>query len=156
MRSWDRPPPGPEILLTTLPHANDLALPAYATDRSVGMDLAAAVQSDIVIEPGQTGLVPTGLMIAVPEGYEAQIRPRSGLALEYGITVPNSPGTVDPDYRGEIKVILLNLGSEPFRVGRGMRIAQMVIVPAVQASIRVVEELPPTERGEGGFGHSGT
>jgi len=155
MRSWDRPP-GPEILLTTLPHASDLALPAYATDRSVGMDLAAAVQSDIVIEPGQTGLVPTGLMIAVPEGYEAQIRPRSGLALEYGITVPNSPGTVDPDYRGEIKVILLNLGSEPFKVGRGMRIAQMVIVPAVQASIRVVEELPPTERGEGGFGHSGT
>ncbi len=155
MRSWDRPP-GPEILLTTLPHASDLALPAYATDRSVGMDLAAAVQSDIVIEPGQTGLVPTGLMIAVPEGYEAQIRPRSGLALEYGITVPNSPGTVDPDYRGEIKVILLNLGSEPFRVGRGMRIAQMVIVPAVQASLRVVDELPPTERGEGGFGHSGT
>jgi len=155
MRSWDRPP-GPEILLTTLPHASDLALPAYATDRSVGMDLAAAVQSDLVIEPGQTDLVPTGLMIAVPEGYEAQIRPRSGLALEYGITVPNSPGTVDPDYRGEIKVILLNLGSEPFRVGRGMRIAQMVIVPAVQASIRVVEELPPTERGEGGFGHSGT
>jgi len=154
MRSWDRPP-GPEILLTTLPHASDLALPAYATERSVGMDLAAAVQSDLVIEPGQTGLVPTGLMIAVPEGYEAQIRPRSGLALEYGITVPNSPGTVDPDYRGEIKVILLNLGSEPFRVGRGTRIAQMVIVPAVQASIRVVEELPATGRGDGGFGHSG-
>jgi dUTP pyrophosphatase len=155
MRSWDNSP-GPEILLTTLPHASDLALPAYATDRSVGMDLAAAVQSDLVIEPGQTGLVPTGLMIAVPEGYEAQIRPRSGLALEHGITVPNSPGTVDPDYRGEVKVILLNLGSDPFKICRGMRIAQMVIVPAVQASIRVVEELPPTERGEGGFGHSGT
>jgi dUTP pyrophosphatase len=155
MRSWDRLP-GPEILLTTLPHAIDLALPAYATERSVGMDLAAAVMEDLVIEPGQTGLVPTGLMIAVPEGYEAQIRPRSGLALEHGITVPNSPGTVDPDYRGEIKVILLNLGSDPFRISRGMRIAQMVIVPAVQASINVVEELPPTDRGEGGFGHSGT
>ena len=107
------------------------------------------------IEPGQTGLVPTGLMIAVPEGYEAQIRPRSGLALKHGITVPNSPGTVDPDYRGEVKVILLNLGSDPFTIRRGMRIAQMVIVPAVQASIKVVEVLPPTDRGEGGFGHSG-
>ncbi len=155
MRSWDRSP-GPELLLTTLPHARDLALPAYATDGSVGMDLAAAVQDDIVIEPGQTGLVPTGLMIAVPDGYEAQIRPRSGLALEHSITVPNSPGTVDPDYRGEVKVILLNLGSTPFRISRGMRIAQMVIVPAVQASIKVVSELPPTDRGEGGFGHSGT
>jgi len=154
MRSQDKPA-GPEILLTTLPHASDLALPTYATDRSVGMDLAAAVLNDLVIEPGQTGLVPTGLMIAVPEGYEAQIRPRSGLALHNGITIPNSPGTVDPDYRGEVKVILLNLGSVPFRISRGMRIAQMVIVPAVQASITVVDELPPTDRGEGGFGHSG-
>jgi len=155
MRSWNKPVE-PEILLKTLPHASDLGLPKYATGRSVGMDLAAAVGSDIVIEPGRAGLVPTGLMIAVPEGYEAQIRPRSGLALEYGITIPNSPGTIDPDYRGEVKVILLNLGSDSFIVRRGMRIAQMVIVPAVQASIRVVEELPPTERGEGGFGHSGT
>jgi len=130
-------------------------LPAYATGRSVGMDLAAAIGNDLVIEPGQTSLVPTGLMIAVPEGYEAQIRPRSGLALKHGITVPNSPGTVDPDYRGEVKVILLNLGSDPFTIRRGMRIAQMVIVPAVQASIKVVEVLPPTDRGEGGFGHSG-
>jgi dUTP pyrophosphatase len=155
MRSWDKSP-GPEILLKALPHASDLALPEYATDRSVGMDLAAAVERDLVIEPGQTGLVPTGLMIAIPEGFEAQIRPRSGLALNHIITVPNSPGTVDPDYRGEIKVILLNLGSDPFRISRGMRIAQMVIAPAVQASIRVVEELPPTGRGGGGFGHSGT
>jgi len=154
MRSWNKPVE-PEILLKTLPHARDLGLPKYATGRSVGMDLAAAVDSDIVIEPGQTELVPTGLMIAVPEGYEAQIRPRSGLALEHGITIPNSPGTIDPDYRGEIKVILLNLGSDPFIIPRGMRIAQMVIVPAVRASIRVVGELPPTERGEGGFGHSG-
>jgi len=153
MSSWVKS--GPEILLTTLPHATDLALPTYATDRSVGMDLAAAVGKDLVIEPGQTGLVPTGFMIAVPEGFEAQIRPRSGLALEHGIIVPNSPGTIDPDYRGEVKVILLNLGSDPFKISRGMRIAQMVIVPAVLASIRVVEELPPTGRGAGGFGHSG-
>ena len=154
MRSWDRSPV-PELLLKTLPHARDLALPAYATDGSVGMDLAAAVQNDIVIEPGQAGLVPTGIMIAVPDGYEAQIRPRSGLALEHSITIPNSPGTVDPDYRGEVKVILLNLGNSPFRISRGMRIAQMVIVPAVRASIKVVKELPATDRGEGGFGHSG-
>jgi dUTP pyrophosphatase len=154
MRSWDRSPV-PELLLKTLPHARDLALPSYATDGSVGMDLAAAVQDDIVIEPGQAGLVPTGIMIAVPDGYEAQIRPRSGLALEHSITIPNSPGTVDPDYRGEVKVILLNLGSSPFRLSRGMRIAQMVIVPAVQASIKVVKKLPATDRGEGGFGHSG-
>ena len=146
----------PEILLTTLPHARDLALPAYATDRSVGMDLAAAIQNDLIIDPGQAELVPTGFMIAVPDGYEAQIRPRSGLALNHSITVPNSPGTIDPDYRGEIKVILLNLGSEPFRIGRGMRIAQMVVVPAVQADIRIVDELPETGRGDGGFGHSGT
>ena len=99
---------GPEILITSLPHARDLALPSYATDRSVGMDLAAAIDNDLVIKPGQTDLIPTGLSIAVPEGYEAQIRPRSGLALDHGITIPNSPGTVDPDYRGEIKIIILN------------------------------------------------
>ena len=154
MRSPDRFK-GPQIYLTTLPHAKDLELPAYATEGAVGMDLAAAVEEDLVIYPGQTVMVPTGMKIAVPEGYEAQIRPRSGLALNHGITLPNSPGTVDPDYRGEIKVILLNLGSEPFTVIRGMRIAQMVIVPAVRASIRIVDDLPPTERGEGGFGHSG-
>lgn len=147
--------PEPEIMLTTLPHAKDLPLPQYATDRSVGMDIAAAVEEDVVVQPGQTFLVPTGFMIAVPDGYEAQIRPRSGLALNHGITLPNSPGTVDPDYRGEVKVILLNLGSVPFKISRGMRIAQMVIVPAVQASIKIVQELPGTDRGEGGFGHSG-
>lgn len=155
MRSRDKST-APEILITTLPHARDLELPAYATGRSVGMDLAAAVGDDLIIEPGHTALVPTGLSIAVPEGYEAQVRPRSGLALEHGITIPNSPGTVDPDYRGEIKVILHNLGHADFRITRGMRIAQMVIAPAVQVSLRVVDELPPTERGEGGFGHSGT
>ena len=143
-------------MLTILPHAKGLPLPEYATDRSVGMDIAAAVKDDLVIEPGQTALVPTGFMIAVPDGYEAQIRPRSGLALNHGITLPNTPGTVDPDYRGEVKIILLNLGTDPFRISRGMRIAQMVIVPAVQASIKIVKELPATDRGEGGFGHSGT
>jgi dUTP pyrophosphatase len=147
---------GPEILFRILPHAGDLAPPVYATKRSAGMDIAAAVTDDIIIEPGQASLIPAGFMMAVPDGYEAQIRPRSGLALKHGITVPNSPGTVDPDYRGEVKVILLNLGSEPFRVTRGMRIAQMVIVPAVQATAKVVDKLPSTERGEGGFGHSGT
>ena len=119
------------------------------------MDLAAAVDGDLVIEPGQTVLVPTGLAIAVPDGYEAQVRPRSGLALEHGITVPNTPGTVDPDYRGEVKVILLNQGGAPFTVRRGMRIAQMVIAPAVQAELVAVDRIPPTGRGEGGFGHSG-
>ena len=148
-------PTGPEVLITTLPHARDLELPSYATERSVGMDLAAAVEDDLIIEPGRSVLVPTGLSMAVPEGYEAQIRPRSGLALDHGITIPNSPGTVDPDYRGEVKVIVHNLGVSPFRVTRGMRIAQMVIVPAVQAELKVVDELPPTGRGEGGFGHSG-
>jgi len=147
---------GPQILLKLLPHAEGLDLPTYATDRAAGMDLAAAVGSDLAIPPGHTALIPTGFMIAVPEGYEAQIRPRSGLALNNSITLPNSPGTVDPDYRGEVKVILLNLGREPFTVSRGMRIAQMVITPAVQASIRTVDELPETKRGGGGFGHSGT
>ena len=153
--SWDDNV-GPEVLITTLPHAMETALPGYATDQSVGMDLAAAVFEDIHLDHGQTYLVPTGIKIAVPEGFEAQIRPRSGLALNHGIIVPNSPGTIDPDYRGEVKVILHNLGKEPFKITRGMRIAQMVIVPAVRASIKVVEELPPTDRGDGGFGHSGT
>ncbi|MGD8353858.1 MAG: dUTP diphosphatase [Pseudomonadota bacterium] len=147
---------GPEVLIKVLPHAVDLAPPVYATDRSAGMDIAAAIMEDVVIEPGHVGLIPAGFMVAVPDGFEAQIRPRSGLALNHGITVPNSPGTIDPDYRGEVKIILLNLGPEPFIITRGMRIAQMVIVPAVQAAVKVVEELPLTQRGEGGFGHSGT
>jgi len=144
-----------KILLKILPHGQGIAAPAYATSRSVGMDLAAAVEGEITIEPGDTFLVPTGIMVAVPDGYEAQIRPRSGLAVHHALMVPNSPGTVDPDYRGEIKVILLNMGKKPFTVSRGMRIAQMVVVPAVQADIRIVQDLPPTDRGEGGFGHSG-
>jgi dUTP pyrophosphatase len=144
-----------EVLLKILPHGQGIAPPAYATSHSVGMDLAAAVEGAITIEPGETFLVPTGIMVAVPAGYEAQIRPRSGLAVNHTLLIPNSPGTVDPDYRGEIKVVLLNLGKQPFTLSRGMRIAQMVVVPAVQAGVRLVQDLPPTERGEGGFGHSG-
>jgi dUTP pyrophosphatase len=120
------------------------------------MDLAAAVSEEIILEPGQRVLVPTGLEMAVPPGYEAQVRPRSGLALTHGIIVPNTPGTIDPDYRGEVKIILLNMGTEPFAIQRGMRIAQMVILPAVQADVRTVDELPPTGRGDGGFGSTGT
>src|SRR5271170_2840210 len=115
------------VSITVLPHAETLGLPAYATEHAAGMDLCAAVTNDVVIEPGKRALVPTGLTIALPEGYEAQVRPRSGLALKHGITLLNSPGTIDADYRGEVGVILANLGAEPFVVTRGMRIAQMVV-----------------------------
>ena len=148
-------PEVPEVLLKILPHGQGIAPPAYATSYSVGMDIAAAVKEEVAIGPGETAMVPTGIMVAVPAGYEAQIRPRSGLAADHSLLIPNSPGTVDPDYRGEIKVLLLNMGNKHFTVKRGMRIAQMVIVPAVQAGVRLVQDLPPTERGEGGFGHSG-
>ncbi len=146
---------GPEVLMKVLPHGRGLDLPTYATEMAVGMDLAAAVDEDMILEPGQRGLVPTGFEMAVPSGYEAQVRPRSGLAINNGIIVPNTPGTIDPDYRGEVKVILLNMGTEPFTIRRGMRVAQMVIVPAVQADVRTVDQLPPTDRGDGGFGHTG-
>src|SRR5690348_6087468 len=112
------------VAITTLPHAEGLGIPAYATAHAAGMDLCAAVSNDMVIEPGKRALVPTGLSIALPEGYEAQVRPRSGLALKNGLTVLNSPGTIDADYRGEVQVILANLGTEPFTITRGMRIAQ--------------------------------
>lgn len=138
-----------------LPHGAGIPLPSYSTDHAAGMDLAAAVTEDLDIAPGARALVPTGIQIALPEGFEAQIRPRSGLASESGIIIPNSPGTVDPDYRGEVKVILMNLGENLFRVKRGMRIAQMVIVPVVTGLLEVVDELPETGRGEGGFGHTG-
>ncbi len=154
MRSGDDLSP-PEVLLRILPHGRGIAPPAYATAQSVGMDLAAAVPDEITLEPGRTCLIPTGIQIAVPPGYEAQVRPRSGLAAENTLLIPNSPGTVDPDYRGEVKVLLLNLGDRPFIVRRGMRIAQIIIAPAVRVAVRIVENLPPTERGEGGFGHTG-
>lgn len=145
------------IAVTKLPHFEGLALPAYETPLSAGMDLRAAIPEDapITLQPGQRHLTPTGLAIALPAGYEAQVRPRSGLALKHGITCLNSPGTVDADYRGELKVILINLGQEPFVIKRGERIAQMVIAPVTQGEWRIVEQLDSTSRGEGGFGSTG-
>jgi len=137
------------------PDCLDIPLPRYMSDGASGMDLYAAVEEELLVEPGQVVVVPTGLFIAVPEGYEAQVRPRSGLAAKFGIGVLNSPGTIDSDYRGEVKVILINLGHEPFRIKRGDRIAQMVITPVVRAQWVEVEELDVTARNDGGFGHTG-
>jgi dUTP pyrophosphatase len=147
---------GPVIAVVRLPHAEGLPLPAYATEGAAGMDLLAAVTAPLVVAPGGRALVPTGLRIALPQGYELQVRPRSGLALKNGITLPNTPGTIDEDYRGELGVILLNAGAEPFTVERGMRIAQAVIAPVVRAAWHEVAELPETARGGGGFGSTGT
>jgi dUTP pyrophosphatase len=144
------------ISLTRLDHAKDLSLPAYATPQSAGMDLLAAIAEPITLKPGERKLVPTGLTMALPDGYEAQIRPRSGLAFKNGITVANAPGTIDADYRGEVGVLLVNLGSEPFVIERGMRIAQMVIAAYTRATFSEVLELPSTQRGAGGFGSTGT
>lgn len=144
------------VAIKQLTHAADLPLPAYATVQSAGMDLIAAVDTDITLKPGQRALVPTGIAIALPAGYEAQIRPRSGLALKNGVTVLNTPGTIDADYRGEIKVILINLSEEDFLVTRGMRVAQMVIAEYTQIAWQAVEDLEATVRGEGGFGSTGT
>lgn len=131
-------------------------LPFYASEGAAGADLRAALGTDLVLAPGQTALIPTGLHMAIPEGYELQIRPRSGLAYKHSVTVLNTPGTIDSDYRGDIGVILINHGKEPFKVEPGMRIAQGVLAPFVQANYAPCEELPSTERGAGGFGHSGT
>lgn len=144
------------IQVQRLPHSDGLALPAYATAGAAGMDLLAAVTSPIAIPPGARMLIPTGLKIALPQGYELQIRPRSGLALKNGIVLPNSPGTVDEDYRGELQVIVMNAGTEAFTVERGMRIAQAVLAPVVRAIWSEVVTLDETARGEGGFGSTGT
>ncbi len=144
------------ISLTRLDHAKELSLPTYATPQSAGMDLLAAVSQPITLQPGERKLVPTGLTIALPDGYEAQIRPRSGLAFKNGITVANAPGTIDADYRGEVGVLLVNLGTEPFVIERGMRIAQMVIAAYTRATFSEMLELPVTVRGAGGFGSTGT
>lgn len=145
------------IKVRRLPHNADLPLPAYETAQSAGMDLRAAVPEDapVTLAPGARGLIPTGLAIALPPGFEAQVRPRSGLALKNGITCLNSPGTVDADYRGELAVILVNLGQEPFVIKRGERIAQMVIAPVTQGAFVEVETLDETARGAGGFGSTG-
>jgi dUTP pyrophosphatase len=144
------------LQIRRLPSSDGLPLPTYMTDGAAGMDLHAAVVVDLVIDPGEVGLIPTGLEIAIPAGFEAQIRPRSGLAVRHRIGVPNAPATIDSDYRGEIRVPLINLGLRPFTVSRAMRIAQLVVAPVVRVTWEEVTELPPTARGEGGFGHSGS
>lgn len=145
-----------KIALKPLEHAVGLRLPTYATPLSAGMDLSAALEEAIELDSGERALVPTGLAIALPAGYEAQIRPRSGLALKHGVTVLNTPGTIDADYRGEIKVILINHGKDPFIIERGMRIAQMVVERHETIDWDIVENLEESERGEGGFGSTGT
>lgn len=136
-------------------HGEDLPLPRYMTEHSAGMDIFAAVDEDAVLLPGERRLIPTGIAVALPPGYEAQIRPRSGLAVEAGVTLLNSPGTIDADYRGEIKILIINHGSHPFVVIRGDRIAQMVIKEVCRASWNPTRDLEMTGRGEGGFGHTG-
>jgi dUTP pyrophosphatase len=144
------------LLVCRLAHAEGLPLPSYATAGAAGMDLIAAIRDPISVQPGERALIPTGLTIALPPGYELQIRPRSGLALRHGITLPNSPGTIDEDYRGEIGVIVLNTGTEPFLVERGTRIAQAVLAPVSRAVWKEVQSLEVTTRNAGGFGSTGT
>ena len=145
------------LALRRLPHADGLALPAYETEGAAGMDLRAAVPQDapVTLQPGERQMIPTGLSMAIPPGYEVQVRPRSGLAAKHGLTCLNSPGTVDSDYRGELKVILINLGREAFVVQRGERVAQMVVAPVTRGVFKEVDVLPETVRGEGGFGSTG-
>jgi dUTP pyrophosphatase len=148
----------PALGLVRLPHGQELELPAYETSGSAGMDLRAAVPEDrpLLLLPGRRALVPTGLIFEIPEGFEAQIRPRSGLALKNGITCLNTPGTIDSDYRGEVKVLLINLGDDDFYVTRGMRIAQVVVAPVVQLDVEEHQHATETVRGAGGFGSTGT
>lgn len=143
------------VQIKRLPGSEDIPLPKYMTEHSVGLDLPAAVKNDTILLPGETVLIPTGLAVAIPLGYEGQVRPRSGLANKYGISVLNTPGTIDSDYRGEIGVILVNHGQEEFQIKRGDRIAQLIISPVVQAELTEVKELPDTVRSEGGFGSTG-
>jgi dUTP pyrophosphatase len=146
-----------KVNIRQLPHGTGLPLPAYQSTHAAGLDLLAAVpeSAPLVLAPGKHAMVPTGLAIALPDGFEAQVRSRSGLAAKHGVTVLNSPGTIDADYRGEIQVILINHGSEPFTIRRGERIAQMVMAPVVQAKLVAVAELSATDRGTGGFGSTG-
>ena len=145
-----------QIALQKLPHADDLPMPAYQTKGAAGMDLCAAIEKDIIIAPSTFTSIPTGLAIALPKGTEAQIRPRSGLAFKHGITVLNSPGTIDCDYRGEIKIALINHGPDAVRITHGMRIAQMVIAQVIEAEFVLTNKLDETDRGTGGFGSTGT
>ena len=143
------------VSVKRLPNLRELPLPSYATCGSAGMDLYAAIDEDIILKPMQRHAVPTGIAIALPFGYEAQIRPRSGLALRHGISMPNSPGTIDADYRGEVSVLLVNLGSEDFVISRGMRMAQMIVAPHSKVAWSITEILSETTRGEDGFGSTG-
>lgn len=143
------------VAIVQEPDATDLPLPRYQTEGAAGVDLYAAVREPVVLQPGERALIRTGIRIALPPGYEAQVRPRSGLAARYGIALVNAPGTIDSDYRGEIQVVVINLGQEPFTIQRGERIAQLVVAPVVRIEWEPVEELPATTRGEGGFGHTG-
>jgi dUTP pyrophosphatase len=143
------------IRVKRLEGAGEVPLPSYMTEWAAGMDIRADIPAPVVLQPGERAAIPTGLAFEIPPGYEAQIRPRSGLALKHGITCLNSPGTIDADYRGEIRIILANLGGEPFEIASGDRIAQVVISPVTRASIELADELAPTPRGQGGFGHTG-
>lgn len=143
------------VQITREPGTEDIPLPQYETDHAAGMDVRAAVTEPVTLQPGERTLVPTGLRIALPPGFEAQIRPRSGLAIKHGLSLLNSPGTIDADYRGEIRIIIANLGQKPYTIERGDRIAQMIIAPVTRAEWDVVSELQDTARGEGGFGSTG-
>jgi len=144
-----------KVRIKRLPHGKDIELPSYATEHSAGLDLRACVDKPLTLRPGERALIPTGFIIEIPEGYEGQVRPRSGLAVKKGITVLNSPGTIDADYRGEVKVILINLGEEEVTIEKGDRIAQLVIAPVSRVELIEVEEVSTTARGEGGFGSTG-
>ena len=146
---------GVPVAIVQLDHARDLPLPAYATRGSAGVDLTAAVIETVTLAAGERMLIPTGIAIALPDGFEAQVRPRSGLALKHGVTVLNSPGTIDADYRGEVKVIMYNSSSETFSISRGMRVAQMVIAPVSRVQWQTVDQLPASARDAGGFGSTG-
>jgi len=145
----------PLLEIEILPGNEDLGLPAYATEGSAGLDLKAALPEPLVLAPGERGVVPTGLRMAIPKGFEGCVRPRSGLAMKQGLTLTNSPGTIDSDYRGEVKILIINLGQEPVSLKRGDRVAQLLISPVAQAQIRQVRSLDETVRGGGGFGHTG-
>lgn len=144
-----------KLKIKKLPHADKLPMPAYMSRLASGMDLLAAVCDPIIIRPLERALIPTGIAVELPQGFEAQIRPRSGLAVKYGITILNTPGTIDEDYRGEIKIVMINLGNEPFVVKRGDRIAQLVVAKRYSVEVEEVFEITETERNEGGFGHTG-
>ncbi len=143
------------VEIKRLPHGQGLDLPAYMTEHAAGLDLPAGLEATFVVNPGDIVMIPTGFSLAIPVGHEGQVRPRSGLAIRHGLTLINSPGTIDADYRGELKVAMINLGRQPVTINRGDRLAQLIIAPVTRAQLVEVDELPPSQRGEGGFGHTG-